>query len=83
MELPLFSIVKLLNNFRSHPSILEFSNRHFYKSKLKACGDLVITHSLEDTKQLPKKCFPIIFHKRRLPEKCKSRYRRWSRKWMS
>ena len=58
----MFSVVKLLDNYRSHPSILDFSNRHFYKSELRARGDPVITHSLEAIDDLPKKRFPIIFH---------------------
>ncbi|KAF8632154.1 hypothetical protein AX17_004896 [Amanita inopinata Kibby_2008] len=56
------TVVKLVNNFRSHPSILEFSNRHFYKSELRPCGNPIVTHSLQDIDDLPKKGFPIIFH---------------------
>ncbi|KAM6492681.1 P-loop containing nucleoside triphosphate hydrolase protein [Amanita muscaria] len=55
------TVVKLLQNFRSHPSILEFSNRHFYKFELIPSGDPMITHSLQNVEELPTKQFPIIF----------------------
>lgn len=55
-------VLKLVKNFRSHPAILEFANTTFYDSELQACGDPVLTHSLENSNALPKKGFPIIFH---------------------
>jgi len=54
--------VKLVKNFRSHPSILEFSNTRFYNSELKACGNAALTRSLENYEELPRKKFPVIFH---------------------
>ncbi|KAJ7636868.1 P-loop containing nucleoside triphosphate hydrolase protein [Roridomyces roridus] len=56
------TIVKLVNNFRSHPAILEFSNNQFYNGELKPCGDPVLIRSLENLEELPKKKFPLIFH---------------------
>jgi helicase MOV-10 len=55
-------IVKLVKNFRSHPSILKFPNKTFYRNELQPCGDVVITHSLERLDELPTKRFPLIFH---------------------
>lgn len=55
-------IVKLLKNFRSHPDILDFSNKEFYNSELEACGDPMLTRMFENSETLPKKKFPIAFH---------------------
>lgn len=54
-------IVKLVKNFRSHPTILEFSNSHFYNGELQPCGDPVLTHSLLRS-HLVQKNFPVIFY---------------------
>ncbi|KAJ3553464.1 hypothetical protein NP233_g12636 [Leucocoprinus birnbaumii] len=56
------TIVKLVKNFRSHPSILQFPNERFYKSELQSCGDFAMVRSLENCEELPKRGFPIIFH---------------------
>ncbi|KAJ3917943.1 RNA helicase [Lentinula edodes] len=56
------TIVKLVRNFRSHPAILEFSNEHFYNNELQYCGNPILTRSLQDSNELPKKKFPLIFH---------------------
>jgi helicase MOV-10 len=56
------SIVKLLRNFRSHPSILKFPNERFYRGELTSEADVTITHSLLRAECLPKKNFPIVFH---------------------
>lgn len=55
------SIVKLVKNFRSHPAILEFSNKHFYNNELQPCGDPVLTHSLLRSTVLTNQ-FPLVFH---------------------
>ncbi|KAG9120974.1 hypothetical protein FRC07_003275, partial [Ceratobasidium sp. 392] len=55
-------IVKLLQNYRSHPAILRFSNIAFYKNELEPHADSIITRSLEYFSELPKDGFPIIFH---------------------
>ncbi|KAH6887860.1 RNA helicase [Coprinopsis sp. MPI-PUGE-AT-0042] len=56
------TIVKLVKNFRSHPAILEFSNKHFYNSQLETCGNVAMIRSLEMIEELPKRGFPLIFH---------------------
>ncbi|KXN80947.1 Putative helicase mov-10-B.1 [Leucoagaricus sp. SymC.cos] len=56
------TIVKLVKNFRSHPTILQYPNERFYRSELQSCGDSAIVRSLENFDELPKKGFPIIFH---------------------
>ncbi|KAJ7096045.1 RNA helicase [Mycena epipterygia] len=56
------TIVKLLNNFRSHPAILEFSNNQFYDGELVPCGNPALIRSLENWNELPMKKFPLIFH---------------------
>lgn len=54
--------MKLINNFRSHPDILEFPNDAFYDGELQACGDPASTHSYIDWKELMNERFPILFH---------------------
>ncbi|KDQ60007.1 hypothetical protein JAAARDRAFT_593478 [Jaapia argillacea MUCL 33604] len=56
------TVVKLLSQHRSHPSIIEFSNETFYDNELRPCGDHVITHSLLSSGVLVKKGFPVVFH---------------------
>jgi helicase MOV-10 len=58
----LFSVVKLLKNWRSHPSILDYPNGNFYNDELEPCGDPVVTHSLLRWDGLGEKNFPVIFH---------------------
>lgn len=57
-----YRIIKLIKNFRSHPSILQYPNDRFYNSELQTCGDSVMVRSLENAEVLEKKGFPIIFH---------------------
>ncbi|KAJ7154607.1 RNA helicase [Mycena filopes] len=56
------TIVKLVNNFRSHPAILDFSNQQFYDGELIPCGNVALIRSLENSDELPTKKFPLIFH---------------------
>ncbi|KAJ7056200.1 RNA helicase [Mycena amicta] len=56
------NIVKLVKNFRSHPAILEFSNNQFYDGELVPCGNPALIRSLENSDELPRKKFPLIFH---------------------
>lgn len=56
------SVVKLVQNFRSHGSILEYPNRTFYRNELQACADPIITESLTRFDELVTPGFPIIFH---------------------
>ncbi|XP_064633916.1 putative helicase MOV-10 [Lineus longissimus] len=55
-------ITKLVDNYRSHPAILELPNRLFYDGELNVCADKLIRESLCKWDELPKKDFPIIFH---------------------
>ena len=55
-------ITKLLQNYRSHEAILQFSNENFYEGELKACADVAITDWALNWSKLPNKEFPIIFH---------------------
>jgi helicase MOV-10 len=55
-------VVKLVQNFRSHPSILSFPSEKFYKSELIPCGDPTVTHSFIGSSHLANKDFPIVFY---------------------
>jgi helicase MOV-10 len=55
-------ITKLVDNYRSHPAILDLPNKLFYDGELKACANELIRESLCRWEELPKKNFPIIFH---------------------
>ena len=55
-------ITKLLNNYRSHPAILELPNHLFYDGELNVFADPLMRESLCDWEKLPSKDFPIIFH---------------------
>lgn len=54
--------MKLVKNWRSHPSILKFPNDEFYRGELEACGDPAVTGSLLRFDELAMKNFPVIFH---------------------
>lgn len=56
------NVVKLIQNFRSHPAILDFPNRQFYQGEIQPCRDEVITRSLKRMEDLPQRDFPLIFH---------------------
>ncbi|CAE6416824.1 unnamed protein product [Rhizoctonia solani] len=56
------NIVKLLQNYRNHPAILNFSNTVFYGGELQACADPVILSRLTRFHKLPQPGFPVIFH---------------------
>lgn len=72
MEMPMYRdstghynrqvVTKLLNNYRSHASILKEPNEMFYDSELKVCADPVYVTAFCNWEYLPKKNFPIIFH---------------------
>jgi len=57
----LFSIVKLLNNYRSHPAIIHYPNERFYNGELLACGDPSSIHSCLDLELLGRRKYPVIF----------------------
>lgn len=55
-------IIQLLDNYRSHPSILHFSNVEFYNSMLRAKRNDEEIMIATTWKQLPNKKFPVLFH---------------------
>jgi helicase MOV-10 len=55
-------VVKLVQNFRSHPSILSYPSEKFYKSELIPCGDPAVTHSFIGSSHLANRDFPIVFY---------------------
>ncbi|KAH7327649.1 P-loop containing nucleoside triphosphate hydrolase protein [Rhizoctonia solani] len=55
------SVVKLLQNFRSHESIISFPNEQFYLNELVAHAPQNITDSLLAWNGLPTENFPIVF----------------------
>lgn len=56
------SVVKLVQNFRSHPAILDFPNRQFYNAALQPCGNPQVINSFIGCPQLVNPKFPVIFH---------------------
>lgn len=72
MEMPMYRdsnghynrqvVTKLLNNYRSHASILKEPNEMFYDSELRVCADQVYVTAFCNWEYLPKKNFPVIFH---------------------
>ncbi|KAH9943568.1 P-loop containing nucleoside triphosphate hydrolase protein [Amylocystis lapponica] len=56
------SVVKLVQNFRSHGSILRFPNERFYKGDLRPHGDPKIIDSFIGSPCLVSGKFPIVFH---------------------
>ncbi|KAK0191915.1 RNA helicase [Armillaria mellea] len=57
-----YPVVKLTQNFRSHPAILKFPDERFYKGELQPCGDPKVITSFIGSKHLEAKRFPIVFH---------------------
>lgn len=56
-------MIKLINNYRSHPSILKFPNEKFYRNELQARADPAVSYCISDRwNGLVKKDFPVIFH---------------------
>nr|WGG62726.1 MOV10 [Lateolabrax japonicus] len=55
-------VTKLLNNYRSHPAILEIPNELFYDRELQVSADEILRNSYCNWEHLPKKGFPVIFH---------------------
>ena len=55
-------IVKLNQNFRSHPAILKFPNDQFYKGELECNADPALTDSMLRASCIVKAGFPVIFH---------------------
>lgn len=55
-------ITKLVQNYRSHPKILDIPNKAFYDGDLQAKANITRSHRFVDWEHLPKRGFPIIFH---------------------
>lgn len=55
-------IVQLTDNFRSHATILRYSNKQFYNSILNAKQQEAVANFAIGWEMLPNKNFPIIFH---------------------
>jgi len=56
-----FSIVKLLNNYRSHPAIIHYPSERFYDGELEACGDPSSINSCLKLEPLVRNKYPVIF----------------------
>uniref|UniRef100_UPI00398F43D6 RNA helicase Mov10l1 isoform X2 n=1 Tax=Pristiophorus japonicus TaxID=55135 RepID=UPI00398F43D6 len=55
-------VTKLVNNYRSHSSLLHLPSKLFYHKELKMCTDQSVANTFCNWGKLPKKGFPIIFH---------------------
>ncbi|XP_071133478.1 RNA helicase Mov10l1-like [Mytilus edulis] len=55
-------VTKLVDNYRSHPSILGLPSELFYHGELLVKADHHLTHRLCNWSMLPTKHFPVIFH---------------------
>jgi len=53
-------IVKLLKNYRSHPTIIQYPSERFYNGELQACGDASSINSCLTLELVRRKC-PVIF----------------------
>ncbi|KIM34474.1 hypothetical protein M408DRAFT_325870 [Serendipita vermifera MAFF 305830] len=56
------TIVKLIQNFRSHPAILRFPNETFYRGELETKADPVTISSMLRASCLKRPGFPVVFH---------------------
>lgn len=54
-------VTQLLDNYRSHSAILQFSNQRFYGSRLRAKASPDVNAAC-GWYWLPKENFPVIFH---------------------
>ena len=55
-------VTMLVNNYRSHPAILELPSKLFYYNELLPHGPENITHTLIDAGFLPTAKVPVVFH---------------------
>jgi hypothetical protein len=56
------SIIKLVQNYRSHEAILKFPNEQFYGGDLKPHGALQDINAYLGSSYLQNKKFPVVFH---------------------
>ncbi len=54
--------IKLLQNYRSHRSILHYPNQKFYDNELEVCGAPHVINSFLGSAQLVQSDFPVVFH---------------------
>ncbi|XP_072097342.1 RNA helicase Mov10l1 [Mobula birostris] len=57
-----FFVTKLMNNYRSHSSLLDLPSKLFYHDELVMCANQSMANKFCNWEKLPKKGFPIIFH---------------------
>lgn len=55
-------VTQLLDNYRSHPAILQFSNEQFYENLLRTKVDQELQRFAEQWELLPNPGFPLLFH---------------------
>ncbi|KAI0293934.1 P-loop containing nucleoside triphosphate hydrolase protein [Russula brevipes] len=55
-------VVKLLRNYRSHPTIIDFPSERFYDGELEAFGEPSSVNSCLELEPLVKDEYPVIFH---------------------
>ncbi|KAF8632166.1 hypothetical protein AX17_004907 [Amanita inopinata Kibby_2008] len=56
------TVVKLLQNYRSHSAILKFPNERFYRNELRVCASPAKINRYLQCSLLPSGQFPIVFH---------------------
>merc|ERR1712223_1586091 len=61
-EFPSKTITKLLNNFRSHETLLTLPSRLFYENELKAKAEPILVNSMLNWVNLPNPKIPLVFH---------------------
>ena len=55
-------VTKLVDNYRSHETLLQLYSDMFYHGELCVRADPGITHSLTSWEMLPRRGVPLIFH---------------------
>ena len=55
-------VTKLVDNYRSHETLLKLYSDMFYHGELCMRADSRVTHPLTSWEGLPRKGFPLVFH---------------------